>query len=84
MRESKSFVFRFDDVEVREREFSLTKAGKVSSIEPKAFRVLIFLLHNPAKTDNEGRAAQCCLGRYGCNGGFPDALHLAVAQRIGR
>ena len=45
----KSFVFRFDDVEVREREFSLTKAGKVLSIEPKAFRVLIFLLHNPQK-----------------------------------
>ena len=36
-------------MEVREREFSLTKAGKVSSIEPKAFRVLIFLLHNPQK-----------------------------------
>ena len=46
---SKSFVFRFDDVEVREREFSLTKAGKVLSIEPKAFRVLLFLLHNPQK-----------------------------------
>jgi TolB-like protein/DNA-binding winged helix-turn-helix (wHTH) protein len=49
MTASKSFVFRFDDVEVREREFSLTQAGKVSSIEPKAFRVLIFLLHNPQK-----------------------------------
>ena len=49
MMPSKSFVFRFDDVEVREREFTLTKAGKVSSIEPKAFRVLIFLLHNPQK-----------------------------------
>src|ERR1700690_3487006 len=45
----KSFVFRFDDVEVREREFSLTKAGKVLSIEPKAFRGLLFLLHNPQK-----------------------------------
>src|ERR1700733_6890401 len=49
MMPSKSFVFRFDDVEVREREFSLTKAGKESSIEPKAFRVLLFLLHNPQK-----------------------------------
>ncbi len=49
MTASKSFVFRFDDVEVREREFSLTKAGKVLSIEPKAFRVLLFLLHNPQK-----------------------------------
>ena len=49
MTASKSFVFRFDDVEVREREFSLTKAGKVLSLEPKAFRVLLFLLHNPQK-----------------------------------
>jgi TolB-like protein/DNA-binding winged helix-turn-helix (wHTH) protein/Flp pilus assembly protein TadD len=49
MMPSKSFVFSFDDVEVREREFTLFKAGKVSSIEPKAFRVLIFLLRNPQK-----------------------------------
>src|ERR1700676_2199366 len=49
MMAGKSFVFRFDDVEVREREFSLTKAGKVLSIEPKAFRTLLFLLHNPQK-----------------------------------
>lgn len=49
MTESKSFVFRFEDVEVREREFSLTKAGEVLAIEPKAFRVLLFLLHNPQK-----------------------------------
>jgi TolB-like protein/DNA-binding winged helix-turn-helix (wHTH) protein/Flp pilus assembly protein TadD len=45
----KSFVFRFDDVEVREREFSLTKAGELLTIEPKAFRALLFLLHNPQK-----------------------------------
>ncbi len=46
---NKSFVFRFDDVEVREREFSITKAGKLLSVEPKAFRALLFLLHNPQK-----------------------------------
>jgi hypothetical protein len=28
----KSFVFRFDDVEVREREFTLVKAGKVLAV----------------------------------------------------
>src|ERR1700728_1850195 len=49
MTASKSFVFRFDDVEVREREFTLTKAGKVLAVEPKAFRALLFLLHNPQK-----------------------------------
>ena len=46
---SKSFVFRLDDVEVREREFTLTKAGKVLTVEPKAFRALLFLLRNPQK-----------------------------------
>ncbi len=49
MTESKSFVFRFGDMELREREFCLVKAGEVSPIEPKAFRVLLFLLHNPQK-----------------------------------
>ncbi len=49
MMAGKSFVFRFDDVEVREREFTLTKAGKVLAVEPKAFRALLFLLRNPQK-----------------------------------
>jgi DNA-binding winged helix-turn-helix (wHTH) protein len=43
MTESKSFVFSFGDVEVREREFILVKAGEVLPTEPKAFRVLLFL-----------------------------------------
>jgi DNA-binding winged helix-turn-helix (wHTH) protein/Tol biopolymer transport system component len=47
MTAGKPFVFRFEDVEVREREFTLTKAGEVLPVEPKAFRVLLFLLHNP-------------------------------------
>ena len=42
-------VFRFADVEVREREFRLIKAGEVVPVEPKAFRVLLFLLQNPQK-----------------------------------
>src|SRR3954471_1318229 len=49
MMAGKSFVFTFEDVEVREREFSLTKAGKVLAVEPKAFRALLFLLRNPQK-----------------------------------
>jgi Tol biopolymer transport system component/DNA-binding winged helix-turn-helix (wHTH) protein len=47
MTDRKSLVFRFDDVEVREREFTLIKAGEVLSVEPKVFRLLLFLLHNP-------------------------------------
>lgn len=46
---NKSFVFSFGDVEVREREFSLVKAGEVLAVEPKAFRVLLMLLRNPQK-----------------------------------
>jgi len=43
------FIFRFADVEVREREFSLIKAGEVLPVEPKAFRVLLILLRNSQK-----------------------------------
>jgi DNA-binding winged helix-turn-helix (wHTH) protein/tetratricopeptide (TPR) repeat protein len=46
---TKSFVFRFADVTVREREFAIVKAGQVQQVEPKAFRVLLMLLRNPHK-----------------------------------
>jgi len=36
-------------VEVREREFSVIKAGKALTVEPKAFRVLLYLVRNPQK-----------------------------------
>jgi len=49
MTDNKCFVFRFDDVEVRDREFVVTKAGDVLPVEPKAFRVLQYLLHHPHK-----------------------------------
>jgi Tol biopolymer transport system component/DNA-binding winged helix-turn-helix (wHTH) protein len=49
MLDTKTSVFRFADVEVREREFCLIKAGEVVPVEPKAFRVLLFLLQNPQK-----------------------------------
>src|ERR1700751_749029 len=46
---NKSCVFRFGDVEVRGREFSLIRAGELLPVEPKAFRVLLILLRNPQK-----------------------------------
>src|SRR5258705_464652 len=49
MMENKSFVFRFSDIEVREHEFSLLKAGKVLAVEAKAFPALLLLLHNPQR-----------------------------------
>lgn len=36
--------FQFDDVEVRPAAFEVVKAGKVLSLEPKAIRVLIYLV----------------------------------------
>jgi len=45
----RSSIFRFADIEVREREFKLTKAGEALPVEPKAFRVLLILLRNPQK-----------------------------------
>lgn len=47
MLENKSFVFRFGNIEVREREFCVVKSGEEVSVEPKAFRVLLILLRNP-------------------------------------
>jgi DNA-binding winged helix-turn-helix (wHTH) protein/tetratricopeptide (TPR) repeat protein len=49
MTERKCFVFRFADVEVRERECLLIKAGERIPVEPKAFRVLLYLLRNPGR-----------------------------------
>jgi Tol biopolymer transport system component/DNA-binding winged helix-turn-helix (wHTH) protein len=49
MTEHGPLVFRFDDVEVRQREFLLIKAGEALPVEPKAFRVLLFLLDNPGR-----------------------------------
>jgi DNA-binding winged helix-turn-helix (wHTH) protein/tetratricopeptide (TPR) repeat protein len=46
---TKSTVFKFAEMTVREREFSIVKAGKAQPIEPKAFRVLLVLLRNPDK-----------------------------------
>jgi DNA-binding winged helix-turn-helix (wHTH) protein len=47
--EHKFFVFRFGDIKVSEREFLLIKAGEAVAVEPKAFRVLLFLLRNPGR-----------------------------------
>ena len=45
----KPVVFKFGDYEVRESEFVLTRAGESLPVEPKAFRVLVYLLKNPGR-----------------------------------
>lgn len=46
MTDHRCSVFRFGDIEISEREFRLVKAGETRPVEPKAFRVLLFLLRN--------------------------------------
>ena len=48
-----SSVFKFEDVEVRESEYSLTRAGETVAVEPTAFRVLIYLLRNAGRLVTE-------------------------------
>jgi Tol biopolymer transport system component/DNA-binding winged helix-turn-helix (wHTH) protein len=49
MMERKCLVFSFADIEVRESEFNIVRNGEVLAVEPKAFRVLLYLLRNPHK-----------------------------------
>ena len=49
MTDRKLCVFRFKDIEVREREFVLLRGGEAVSVEPKAFRVLVYLLRHPMR-----------------------------------
>ncbi len=49
MTEHRYLVFRFAGILVREREFCVVKDGEVLPVEPKAFRVLLFLLRNPLR-----------------------------------
>jgi TolB-like protein/DNA-binding winged helix-turn-helix (wHTH) protein len=46
---AKSLIFRFDDVELRDGEFVLLKAGTALPVEPRAFRVLRHLVENPKR-----------------------------------
>ena len=59
---AQSSVYRFADVEVREREYTLVKADEVASVEPKAFRVLLLLLRNPQKLISKDELLQAVWG----------------------
>lgn len=62
MLDTKFFVFRFDGVEVREREFCLIKSGETIPVEPKAFRVLLLLLRNPRRLLHKDELLQAVWG----------------------
>ena len=54
MTEHKCRVFTFSDVEVREQEHNLRRAGEVLPVEPNAFSVLLYLLGNPGRLIPKG------------------------------
>jgi Tol biopolymer transport system component/DNA-binding winged helix-turn-helix (wHTH) protein len=47
MTDPKGQIFRFGEFEIQERGFRLVRGGETIPVEPKAFRVLLFLLRNP-------------------------------------
>jgi Tol biopolymer transport system component/DNA-binding winged helix-turn-helix (wHTH) protein len=49
MTEQKGLIFRFGEFEVREGEFCLIRGDETIPVEPKAFRVLLYLLRNPQR-----------------------------------
>lgn len=49
MTTTKSVVFLCKGIEIHEQEFSIVKHGEVLPVEPRAFRVLLYLLRNPQR-----------------------------------
>src|SRR5580704_6110512 len=47
--EAQGLIFLFDDVRVEVENVQVFKAGQRVSLEPKAFRVLVFLLEHPGR-----------------------------------
>ncbi|HEY2471260.1 MAG TPA: winged helix-turn-helix domain-containing protein [Terracidiphilus sp.] len=47
--ELKSSIFNFGEFQAREDEFLLIRSGDAVPVEPKVFRVLLFLLRNPGR-----------------------------------
>ncbi|HYK34452.1 winged helix-turn-helix domain-containing protein [Alloacidobacterium sp.] len=62
MTERKCLVFSFADIEVRESEFCIIRGGEVLAVEPRAFRVLVFLLRNPQKLITKGELLDAVWG----------------------
>ena len=47
--DTQALIFQFDDVRVDVQNAQVFKAGRRLSLEPKAFRVLVFLLEHPGR-----------------------------------
>jgi DNA-binding winged helix-turn-helix (wHTH) protein len=84
MTENKSHVFRFVDVEVREREFLLVKAGQEVQVEPTAFRVLLFMLRNPGRLVTKDEILDAVWTDCSVSDNAPHQERYHVAAPVGR
>ena len=64
MTDHKSCVFRFGEFEVRGSEFLLVRGGETVPVEPKVFRVLLFLLRNPGRLVKKDEIVNAVWGDY--------------------
>ncbi len=62
MTATKSLVFLCNGIEIREQEFSIVKDGEVLPVEPRAFRVLLYLLRNPQRLITKDELLQSVWG----------------------
>lgn len=53
MTTAKLLISLCNGVEIREHEFSISKDGEVLSVEPRAFRLQIYLLRNPQRVNTK-------------------------------
>src|SRR5271169_4197828 len=49
MKDMKNRCFRFDDVEIDVQNLRVTVGSEVRPLEPKSFRLLLFLIENPGR-----------------------------------
>src|SRR5579862_6982264 len=49
MRDARMLRYRFDQVEIDVRNLKLTVGSEIRQIEPRTFRLLVFLIENPGR-----------------------------------
>jgi Tol biopolymer transport system component/DNA-binding winged helix-turn-helix (wHTH) protein len=49
MRDARNFCYRFDDVQVDVQNLRVTVGAEIRPLEPKSFRLLVFLVENPGR-----------------------------------
>jgi DNA-binding response OmpR family regulator len=58
MKDTESHIYRFDEVEIDPRNLRLTVGSEIRAMEPKSFRLLLYLVENPGR-DPQRSLAGC-------------------------